>query len=227
MSIFSRLSDILNANITTLLDKAEDPEKMARLMLQEMEETLVEVRLDAASLIADKKDIERQLSNKQMQIEDWTTKAKLALEHNREDLARHALSEKQQLLTESQEKEQYLEEMEQQLGRHDEDIQRLQNAMKEARKRLESLRIRKQVSQNRLKMRESTREKTRLRQEARFEEMERDLDALDSQLEAEGLGNTTQDLEAEFQNLEISSAVEKELASLKASISKEPEDKVV
>ncbi|MBO9483006.1 PspA/IM30 family protein [Salinisphaera sp. G21_0] len=225
MSIFSRLSDILNANITALLDKAEDPEKMARLMLQEMEETLVEVRSDAAGLIADKKDIERQLANRLSNIEEWTAKARLALEHNREDLARHALAEKQRLLSESREKEQYLAEMEQQLGRHDEDIQRLQNAMKEARKRLESLRLRRQVSQNRLKMRESTREKARLRQEARFEEMERDLDALDSQLEAQGLG--TSELEQEFQNLEMNSAVEQELASLKASLSTENPEKAV
>ncbi|MGO0308502.1 PspA/IM30 family protein [Endozoicomonas acroporae] len=225
MSIFSRLSDILNANITALLDKAEDPEKMARLMLQEMEETLVEVRSDAAGLIADKKDIERQLANRLSNIEEWTAKARLALEHSREDLARHALAEKQRLLSESREKEQYLAEMEQQLGRHDEDIQRLQNAMKVARKRLESLRLRRQVSQNRLKMRESTREKARLRQEARFEEMERDLDALDSQLEAEGLG--TSELEQEFQNLEINSAVEQELASLKASLSTENPEKAV
>ncbi|WP_422466131.1 MULTISPECIES: PspA/IM30 family protein [unclassified Endozoicomonas] len=225
MSIFSRLSDILNANITALLDKAEDPEKMARLMLQEMEETLVEVRSDAAGLIADKKDIERQLANRLSNIEEWTAKARLALEHSREDLARHALAEKQRLLSESREKEQYLAEMEQQLGRHDEDIQRLQNAMKVARKRLESLRLRRQVSQNRLKMRESTREKARLRQEARFEEMERDLDALDSQLEAEGLG--TSELEQEFQNLEMNSAVEQELASLKASLSTENPEKAV
>ncbi|MGI2028406.1 PspA/IM30 family protein [Endozoicomonas acroporae] len=225
MSIFSRLSDILNANITALLDKAEDPEKMARLMLQEMEETLVEVRSDAAGLIADKKDIERQLANRLSNIEEWTAKARLALEHNREDLARHALAEKQRLLSESREKEQYLAEMEQQLGRHDEDIQRLQNAMKVAHKRLESLRVRRQVSQNRLKMRESTREKARLRQEARFEEMERDLDALDSQLEAEGLG--TSELEQEFQNLEVNSAVEQELASLKASLSTENPEKAV
>ena len=225
MSIFSRLSDILSANITALLDKAEDPEKMARLMLQEMEETLVEVRSDAASLIADKKDIERQLRNTLSNIDSWTSKAKLALEHHREDLARHALAEKQRLLTESQEQEQYLEEMVQQLDRHDADIQRLQSAMKEARKRLESLRLRKQVSSNRLKMRENTRETSRLRQEARFAEMEKDLNALDSQLDAEDLG--VSELEKEFQNLEINTAVEKELASLKASLSTKNAEKVV
>ena len=154
MSIFSRLSDILNANITSLLDRAEDPEKMARLMLQEMEETLVDVRSDAARLIADKKDVERQLSNIEASITDWTAKATLALKCEREDLARHALAEKQQAQAAWQEKQGFLQEMEQQLTRHDDDIKRLQDTMKQARKRLESLRLRKQVNSNRLKMRE-------------------------------------------------------------------------
>ena len=219
MSVFSRLSDILNANITTLLDRAEDPEKMARLMLQEMEETLVEVRSDAASLIADKKEIERQLSGFQERVSDWTEKAALALQHEREDLARHALAEKQKLLVKVSEKQAFLAEMEQQLGRHGEDITRLQNAMQEARKRLESIRLRKQVSNNRLKMREKTRDQNRVRQEARFEQMERDLDAIDSRLEAEGLGKAA--LEEEFETLEMNNAIEQELAALKNSLNKE------
>ena len=219
MSIFSRLSDILNANITTLLDRAEDPEKMARLMLQEMEETLVEVRSDAASLIADKKEAERQVANLEDRVEDWTQKAALALQHDREDLARHALIEKQKMLGQIGEKREFLEGMELQLGRHDEDIIRLQNAMKEARKRLESIRLRKQVGNNRLKMREKTREHSRIRQEARFEQMERDLDAIDSKLEADGLGEAR--LEDEFETLEMNSAIEQELAALKGSINKE------
>ncbi|OED43041.1 hypothetical protein ACH42_11190 [Endozoicomonas sp. (ex Bugula neritina AB1)] len=219
MSIFSRLSDILNANITSLLDRAEDPEKMARLMLQEMEETLVEVRSDAASLIADKKEAERQVINLENRIEDWTQKAALALQHEREDLARHALAEKQKLLGQTKEKQEFLNVMNQQLGRHDEDIIRLQNAMKEARKRLESIRLRAKVSNNRLKMRDKTREQSRIRQEARFEQMERDLDSIDSKLEAEGLGKPV--LEDEFETLEMNSAIEKELSALKSNIKKE------
>ena len=219
MSIFSRLSDILNANITSLLDRAEDPEKMARLMLQEMEETLVEVRSDAARLIVQKKETERQVERFEQQISDWTEKATLALQHNREDLARQALAEKQKLLNQVQDKKAFLVEMDEQLGKHDEDIQRLQNTMKEARKRLESIRIRKQVTSNRAKMREQTREETRLRQEARFEQMERGIDELDSRLDAEKLGKAG--LEDEFEALEINSAIENELEALKNNLSKE------
>ncbi len=219
MSIFSRLSDILNANITSLLDRAEDPEKMARLMLQEMEETLVEVRSDAARLIAQKKETEREVNRFEGQISDWTEKASLAIQHQREDLARHALTEKQKLLNQVQDKNSFLAEMEEQLGKHDEDITRLQNTMKEARKRLESIRLRKQVTSNRYKMREKTREETRLRQEARFEQMERGIDELDSRLDAEGLGKAG--LEDEFAALEINNAIEQELEALKSSVKTE------
>ncbi len=221
MSIFSRLSDILNANITSLLDRAEDPEKMARLMLQEMEETLVDVRSDAARLIADKKDVERQLSNIEASITDWTAKATLALKCEREDLARHALAEKQQAQAAWQEKQGFLQEMEQQLTRHDDDIKRLQDTMKQARKRLESLRLRKQVNSNRLKMREHSRENNRIRQESRFEQMEKDLAHLEGRLEAQGLGGAT--LDDEFATLAMNSAVEQELNELKASLTSKDE----
>ncbi|CAM3659473.1 PspA/IM30 family protein [Parendozoicomonas haliclonae] len=223
MGIFSRLSDILNANITSILDKAEDPEKMARLMLQEMEETLVEVRSDAARLIADKKESERRIENLEDQIKDWTNKATLALKHNREDLARQALAEKQKLLTHLEEKQAFQEEMEAQLGKYDEDIARLQSTMKEARKRLDSIRLRKQVSQNRLKVHEQTREDKRIRHEARFEQMERDLDALDSKLEADGLGLAS--LNDELAALEITASVDAELEALKAGIAQEQSEK--
>ncbi|WP_062270776.1 PspA/IM30 family protein [Endozoicomonas arenosclerae] len=219
MSIFSRLSDILNANITSLLDRAEDPEKMARLMLQEMEETLVEVRTDAARLIAQKKDTERQVARYHESLADWTDKATLAIQHEREDLARQALTEKQKLLGHVKEKNAFLEELEEQLNKHDEDITRLQNAMKDARKRLESIRVRTQVASNRLKMREQTREETRLRQEARFEQMERGIDELDSRLDAEGLGKAN--LKDEFAALEANSAIEKELEALKSQLKTE------
>ncbi|WP_461536581.1 PspA/IM30 family protein [Spongorhabdus nitratireducens] len=216
MSIFSRLSDIMNANITALLDKAEDPEKMARLMLQEMEETLVEVRTDAARLIADKKETERQLIRLEQSAQEWAEKAALALQHEREDLARHALSEKQKVMLQVKEKQAYLSEMEQQLDKQDEDIQRLQGAMKDARKRLDSIRLRKQVGTNRLKMREQTREENRLRQEARFEHMERDIDALEGQLDAFDMGDSK--LSNELQELEMNSAIDKELEALKNSL---------
>ena len=132
MGIFSRLSDIVNSNLTSMLDKAEDPEKIIRLMILEMQETLVEVRTGAARIIADRKQAERTLTRLDDAAGEWQRKAELALSKEREDLARRALLEKAKLAETAGLLRQDLDSLDSALGKYDTDIAKLDAKLREA-----------------------------------------------------------------------------------------------
>jgi phage shock protein A len=135
MGIFSRFTDIVNSNINSLLDKAEDPEKMVRLIIQEMEDTLVEVRSASAKTLANKKDISSQIAKLDNEANDWQAKAELAISKDREDLARSALQEKKKCVEHSEVLTNELDVIDEQIGKLQGEIGQLQEKLADAKAR--------------------------------------------------------------------------------------------
>lgn len=218
MGIFSRFSDIVNANINSMLDKAEDPKKMVRLLIQEMEETLVELRSGAAKHIAERKTIESQLSKAKQSAAQWTSKAELALSKGREDLARSALVQKQQAAEQVTLLSQELERFNDVLQNVTEDAARLEAKMSEARARQQSLLARKQQVVTRLKVKKQLESKKVDDTLLRFEHFEKKIEALEAEVESYDLGKDEQSIDAQFKAMERDESIEHELAQLKQKL---------
>ena len=217
MSIFSRFTDIINANINAILDKAEDPEKMVRLIIQEMEESLVEVRTQSAKLIADKKEIARKVEKTRKESDDWESKAAVALSKGREDLARAALKEKTNALEESETLAADLEQIDLNLQKLSADIGQLQQKLTDAKTRQKSLILRGKTAQSRMGVKRQLHEVDIDGAMSRFETYERKLDHMEGEIESYDLGQ--QSLSNEIADLESDEKVDAELAALKARLS--------
>ncbi len=219
MGIFSRLSDIINSNLTSLLDKAEDPEKMIRLMIREMEDTLVEVRSDAARIIADRKEAQRTLSRIEDACAEWQRKAELAVFKEREDLAKGALLEKAKLEETAKLLSEDVDNLSFALQKHEEDIVKLENKLREAKAKQKSLQARAETATSQLKVRRQINNRRIDEAFARFDTMERRMDSLEGEVESFDLGKG-KTLSEEIAELEAESAIEDELAALKARLAK-------
>lgn len=218
MGIFSRVSDIANANINALLDKAEDPEKMVRLMIIEMEETLVEVRTTSARMIADKKTLQRKADQLRELAADWERKAEMAIQKGREDLAKAALVEKNSINEDLDIVEEEINEHDVQIGKLGKDVDHLQLKLSDAKARQKSLVMRARSNRSRLHVRKHL-DKDQIDEAlARFERYERKLDELEGEVEAFDLGNKS--LYDEFADLENEEKIANELAELKARMDK-------
>ncbi|AMK24977.1 MULTISPECIES: phage shock protein PspA [unclassified Sphingobium] len=220
MGIFSRTRDIIAANVTDLLDKAEDPAKMIRMIILEMEETLVEVRASAARTIADQKEMRRHIAKLQGLQDSWTEKAQLALSKDREDLAKAALVEKQKAADMAEQLSHEIEVLDEALRASEEDIAKLQAKLREARARQNSLVTRMESAQNRLRVREAYAGEKVNDAFARFDMLERRVDMAEGRADAVTLGQQPKTLEEEIAELKASDKVDAELAALKASMQK-------
>ena len=217
MGIFSRTRDIIAANMTDMLDRAEDPAKMIRMIILEMEETLVEVRASAARTIADQKEMRRAIGKLELAQASWTEKAALALSKDREDLAKAALVEKQKAADMAAQLEGEIAELDDALLAAEEDIGKLQAKLQEARARQNVLAKRMEGAQNRLRLREMYAGERTREAFARFEMMERRVDLTEGYADAMKLGGQPKTLEEEIAELRMSDKVEEELAALKAA----------
>lgn len=218
MGIFSRFADIVNSNISALLDKAEDPEKMIRLIIQEMEDTLVEVRTNSAKAMADKKELARKVESIEQQLEDWQNKATLALAKQREDLARAALIEKQKLQhvlkglhTEQTLVEETIEKLTGEIGK-------LETKITETRAKQQALAIRSQAASHRRDVQRHLHAGRSEEAMAKFEQFSRKVDELEAEADLYAQSGQARSLEQEFAELQAQDEIEKELNKLKAQM---------
>jgi len=216
MGIFSRTRDIIAANVTDLLDKAEDPAKMVRMIILEMEETLVEVRASAARTIADQKEMRRQITKLEQVQASWTEKAELALSKDREDLAKAALVENQKAGDLAEQLNDEIATLDEALKASEADIDKLQAKLREARARQNSIVTRLESAHNRTRMREMYAGPKIDEAFSRFDLLERRVDWAEGRAEAAGMGAAPKSLDEEIAELRSSEKVEAELAALKA-----------
>jgi phage shock protein A len=212
--VFSRARDIFAANMTELLDRAEDPARMIRMIILEMEETLVEVRATAARSIADIKEMRRAVTQLDALQVDWTAKAELALSKDRDDLAKAALVERQKAAEMAAAIRADLEQMEQLLRGYEADIAKLQAKLREARARQNAIAARFESALTRAKAREVMHGSRTLDAFAKFEVLERRADFAEGRCDALGITG----LEDEIDQLRVSQAIDAELEAMKAAL---------
>ncbi|KWV92210.1 phage shock protein A [Erythrobacter sp. YT30] len=222
MGIFSRTRDIIAANFNDMLDKADDPSKMIRMIILEMEETLVEVRASAARTIADQKEMHRHVVKLDKLEADWADKAQLALSKDREDLARAALVEKKKASGMGDQLRAEIAVLDDALRAYEEDIQKLQHRLREARSRQTQIAARLESAENRVKLRTLMSTERTDDALAKFDQLERRVDYAEGRADAISIGNEGQpSLSDEIAALEGADAIDDELAAMKKALGKD------
>lgn len=218
MGIFSRFADIVNSNINAILDKAEDPEKMVRLIIQEMEDTLVEVRSTSAKTLAEKKELSRRVATLEAQVEQWQEKAELALSKDRDDLAKAALMEKNKASETKDAVEKELAHVDEHIAKLQQEISTLQDKLSDAKARQKAIVLRQRSAESRLDVKKALDSNKVEDALDKFSRYENKIDGLESQVESYELGQ--QSLANEIEQLQQDEKINDELSALKAKLAK-------
>ena len=223
MTIFSRITDIINANINALLERAEEPEKMIRLMIQEMEDTLVEVRSQSVRAIADKREIEKKIERLESRGREWEDKAAFALGKGREDLAKSALLVRRRLQEQADLLRDELTKIDDSLARHNADLAKLQAKIVEAKARKSSIELRMKTAKDRVRVKNALHDDRVDDALNRYGSLERRIDELEAGAEVYDMGKA-RTLEQEFAELEAEADIADDLARLRERVGAERRD---
>jgi phage shock protein A len=217
MGIFTRVRDIISSNINSMLDKAEDPEKLVKLMIREMEDTLVEIKASCAGAMAARKKMDRELDGVRRRADEWGAKAQLAVSKNREDLAREALLEKRRYTARAESLEKEAAQCESLVDQYKSDIIQLEEKLNMAREKQRSLVQRHIHAQNKKRAESGIRKLDTSDAMIRFEQFENRIERMESEGDLVNYGRKTT-LEDEFRKIETDEELEAELAALKTTV---------
>ncbi|AQP99345.1 phage shock protein PspA [Pseudoalteromonas aliena] len=218
MGIFNRVNDVIQSNIVAMLDKAEDPKKLVNLMLSEMQDALNECRSTAAALLCEEKIINRQIDTQKNTLLTWQTKAELAIERGRDDLAKSALVAKQELSESIANKQTQLVALQESIAKIRNDCERLQQKMAEAKIKQTQLLQRHNVVVARNKINTQLQSDKMAHALSRFEQIEQRVEGIEAQVEAYELTDSASSTVSEIESLVKNEKIDAELASLKASL---------
>ncbi len=226
MGIFTRFRDIVSSNINAMLDKAEDPEKLISLMIQEMEDTLVEIKASCAAAMATSKRSQRQMEEARSRSTNWEGKASLAVSKGRDDLAREALIEKRRYVDRACSFERELREMNALIQQYHDDIKQLEEKLRGAREKQRLLVQRHAHAQKKKRAHEEIRRMDSTGAVIKFEEFENRIERMEAEADLVNFGRKPT-LEAKFEELLVDDEIEKELKTLKFSLRKEGDSRTV
>jgi len=219
MGIFTRFRDIVSSNINAMLDKAEDPEKLVRLMIREMEDTLIEIKASCAGVMASSKKARRQMDEVQSRVKYWEEKAPLAISKGRDDLAREALIEKRKYSDKADALEQEIVEHDTLIKEYQDDIRQLEEKLGAAREKQRML-VQRHIHANmKRRAQEDIRRVDSTEAMFKFEDLENRIERMESEADLVNFG-TKSGLKEELENLSTDEEIEEELQSLKSSLVK-------